>query len=306
MNRGRLRLSDACLDALTRARQPVVTRFDILTLIGRVAHDRGYHGASVYALKSQPIETDYRRVIQQLLEERQLAPDRDFAASVFTVNRIPDAPADTACCIVDPYCYVSHMSAMQHYGLTDRIPEALILTRPASPLWSQMAEQTVIDLQAQLQEATDGFRNFRPRRYEVPDIVRGRPVLIHTTKTPGRAIRERNGFVRLARVEQTFCDMLTEPSLCGGMTHVLEVWRDHAKTYLERIIAAVDDLGSSIAKVRAGYILEELLRVNDPTVDSWHRFAQRGGSRLLDPTRSYQPVYSEGWMISLNADLPAL
>ena len=94
--------------------------------------------------------------------------------------------------------------------------------------------------------------------------------------------------------------MLDQPALCGGMAHVLDVWVAHAPPFVEEIIAAIDRAPEKIIKVRAGYIFNELLQISDERIEAWARFAQRGGSRRLDPAKAYVNRYSEKWMISLN------
>ena len=88
------------------------------------------------------------------------------------------------------------------------------------------------------------------------------------------------------------------------MHHVLEVWKEHASTHLDEIIGAMNAHSlktTKIAYVRAGFILNEFLQIQDKRVNAWIQFAQRGGSRKLDPDKSFEPTFSERWMLSLNA-----
>jgi predicted transcriptional regulator of viral defense system len=94
--------------------------------------------------------------------------------------------------------------------------------------------------------------------------------------------------------------MLVEPHSCGGMASVMTVWRRHARDHLNAIVEAVDEIESKIAKVRAGYILTEVVGIEAPQISAWSAFAQRRGSRKLDPDGPYTPVFSERWTISLN------
>src|SRR5580658_5359401 len=197
----RVRLSDACSDMLAQSKQPVITRYELLLLIAQIARKGSYRGASVYALKPELTETDYRRVVDQLVTEHILTRDPDFPVTVYAVNSLAVSSSADVCCLADPYCYVSHLSAMERYSLTSRIPDALMLTRPTPALWSKLAEQTVAKDAAELGDSVSRFRDLRLRHYGFPDTVRKRPVMVHTTKTLGRSVRDRDSFTRIARIE---------------------------------------------------------------------------------------------------------
>lgn len=110
----------------------------------------------------------------------------------------------------------------------------------------------------------------------------------------------RGSFVRATEIGQTFLDMLESPERCGGMSHVLDVFNNHAEKYLKQIVERIDRTETKLTKVRAGYIISELLGISNPTVESWSQFAQRGGSQKLDPKAVYASQFSERWMLSLN------
>jgi predicted transcriptional regulator of viral defense system len=91
------------------------------------------------------------------------------------------------------------------------------------------------------------------------------------------------------------------PQYCGGMAHVIDVWREHAHTFREEIVNTMDEVGTEIAKVRAGYLLDEVLEAGDDSrIQGWVQFAQRGSSRVLDPTKDFSSAYSEKWILSIN------
>ena len=141
---------------------------------------------------------------------------------------------------------------------------------------------------------------FRLNNVAHPSLVRQRPVKLYKSRHVCSTVNDRSGFARISTIGQTFLDMLRRPVLCGGMNHVIDVWKEHASDHLPAIIAAVDS-ASPVIKCRAGYVIEERLGIRNPRLEAWRLYAQRGGSRVLDPGQPYAPAWSEKWMISLNA-----
>lgn len=242
-----------------------------------------------------------RRVLDNLADTHAIAPDRDYQRGVHRVVSVSESPAEEVCALVNPFGYVSHLSAMQRWGLTNRRPEALYLTMPpanaARPL---VDERMAADYGTPFADLpSDQAVKLHFIRH--PERVRGRKVSVYETKHPGRWLQVRDSHARLATIGQTFVDTLERPQHCGGMAHVLDVWREHASTYREEVVVAVDELATPIAKVRAGYLLDDMLGLgNDSRVQDWVRFAQRGSSRVLDPTKHFNADHSEKWMLSIN------
>lgn len=292
-------LIEAVLDKLLEAGSPAVTDYELYRTALAIATDR----APADSLDNQtPGEWDRKRsrnLTRRLVRRRALVSDQDFRSGVWRiVQAIRAGTAEEVACIADPFCYLSHLSAMQRYGLTDRSPTALHITRPSRPVWNVMKmEKLARELPPEhVEEASKTLVHIGMK-----PSLRRRPVTIHETRHPSRTTQVRGEGTRVVEIGQVFVDMLSEPDLCGGIRHALEVWARHAPDWLDPIVAAVADTASSIVKVRAGHILAERLGIADPRIEAWKAFAQRGGSRKLDPDAPYAPNFSEAWMISLNA-----
>nr|WP_319515782.1 hypothetical protein [uncultured Cohaesibacter sp.] len=280
-------------DLLEQRSEPVLAPYELFRLIWQMYAES--EGKKLYLRSKVPSMEDYTRIRQNLKSAGIIDADKDYKTRAMRVLTVPDKPAENIACLVDPTCYVSHLSAMQRWGLTERNPKNLILTRPPT-------EQAIKIIKMQLGEALDdmGENPFFIKKIRHPKKVRRRPIKVYETKSYGQWLVNRRDKVRISTIGQTFLDMLQKPELCGGMPHVLDVFDEHAKTYAPKIIEAIDGASSDLVKSRGGYILEERLGITHPVINAWKAFVQKGGSRKLDPTKEFASTFSETWMISLN------
>lgn len=279
--------------------KPILQPFEFSTLILRLYQDALTE--KLYLRKSRFDRNDYHRFKSALYHMGIVRNDRDYGRRALRILPISDCPAEEIVCLVDPTCYVSHLSAMQRWGLTNRSPRILMLTRPERDTWQNMLRvyrQKMLGEQGILDE--DHADIYPLHVIEHPERVRGQSIQMYTTKSSGTSLINRGTDMRISTIGQTFLDMLQKPDLCGGMSHVLEVWEEHASTYLNQIVPTIDAAPGALVKSRAGYIFQEYLGLEHPGIEKWKVFSQRGGSRKLDPSKEFAPTYSETWMISIN------
>lgn len=276
---------------------PIITFYDFFVLGYRLFHKKTLGNEPLKRLPREWDRTRAKNAIRRLEAKNTLVADTDFRSGVWRVTQSTRAgSAEEIACIADPFAYVSHLSAMQRYGLTDRSPKALHLTTPKRSLWNALREK-------QLHSDLPNLNQIEPPVLNKPgfkDTIRRRPIAVHVSSHPWTPTPMRGEETKITSIGQTFADMLLEPQLCGGMRHVLDVWENEADQWVPEIIAAIDVTESKIAKVRAGYILSEVMDIDVPALHNWEQFAQRGGSRKLDPDAEYAPEFSERWMISIN------
>lgn len=272
---------------------PVISPFELFELI-RLMYE-GSAGKALYLREESPTAETVSSLRTNLRKSGLLLPDRDYKGRMLRIVSNPDLPADDIVCLADPTCYISHLSALQRWGLTERTSNTLIVTRPDRV---QAIDQLNAIMRERLGQAK---RTPCPLKYIThPEKVRRRSVTVFETKLAGASIAVRGEHAKISAIGQTFLDTLQKPDLCGGMSHVLDIWEEHAETYFEQIIAAIDRSPVALAKSRAGYILEERLGKKHPLIDGWKKFGQRGSSRKLDPAAPFSPQFSETWMLSLN------
>ncbi len=287
------RASKYLADLLEQHNKPVLNHFDFYQIVRAMYRETA--GQKLYLRGVSPGCADILRLKSILKSVGAIGPDRDYGSRVIRVLSVSDLPAEEIVCLVDSACYVSHLSAMQRWGLTNRTPQSLALTRPDRDI-------ATAALRARMNEVME---NQEPNLFPLklvkhPDRVRRRKVVVHESKMAGECLTNRGTNFRLSTIGQTFLDMLRAPGLCGGMSHVLDVWQEHAATYLDEIVCAVDGAVNGLVKSRAGYILQERMDLHHPRIENWKAFGQRGGSRKLDPARDFAPTISKTWMISLN------
>ena len=246
----------------------------------------------------------YRDLCTQLINISLLSEIQPISESkgylLFGQNKA--SPAEIICSL-DPFAYISHLSAMEYHGLTDRFPAILYVTRPSLVEWKQQAQVRMTrDLhEDQAPYLTTGLPKLTPTK-----IARLNQTPIHLCeRSQLGAFRLVSGSnLRVATIGRVFLEMIREPALCGGLQHVVDVYSAEAKRYLRLIIDEIDRHALPIDKVRAGYLLTEVCQLDAPEFQEWQKLAQRGGSRKLDPDGEYATAFSERWKLSIN--LPSL
>ncbi len=288
--------------SLGELEEPVVTRYRLGLIVADLYMKKSFHGESLNRIrKEHASSSEFNKSLLSLEDAGILKPHPDLKHAAFRLlGRKDEDPADVVC-TVDPFCYVSHLSAMAHHGLTNRIPAKLFLSSPPAKEWNAEAEERMEkDLGTGIADYVEGGMPalLRVAMKKINGVEISRFASMHR----GAFKNTRGRMLRVSTIGRTFLDMLRNPELCGGMRHVVEVYEEHAATYLRLISDEVDRHGKPIDKVRAGYLLSEKQGLKNDTVESWVAFAQRGGSRKLNASGEYAPVFSDKWCLSLNLD----
>lgn len=295
----RTRLADALIAKLEEDRRAVVTHYDLFQLLRQLFGPE--NRKKLYLRNNTPDVEELRRVTFNLLKTGGLAIDRDYGRSLYRVLPAGESNAEEVTALANPFGHISHLSAMQRWGLTERRPEALHLTMPRPSTAPLLMEARMAADYGARNDIVASSLPVKMRFIRHPKEVRGRKISIYETKHPTRWLQVQDSHARLATVGQTFVDTVERPQYSGGMAHVIDVWRKHAAIFSEEIISTIDEIGTPIGKVRAGYLLDEVAEdIKDLRVMAWVAFAQRGSSRVLDPTKDFGPRYSEKWMLSIN------
>lgn len=277
----------------------VITEYQLGRLIYQLYLTKEYQGEIISLSKTYADQAAYNRTLKRLLAGAVLNRSRRLPKQMLEIQDLSPPHEAVIACTSDPFAYISHHSAMVHHELALKKSATLYLTSPDPATWRQHAEQTMqLDLDQEYQAyLTSGLpRLTRVRLDKIGKIGIRR----YSPKKTGDYTQIPEKAIAVATIGQTFLDMLRHPEWSGGMKHVLRVFDKFGARYLSNIVQTFDVSGNGIDKVRAGYLLEERLAINDASIDSWAKFAQRGGSRKLDPTAEYLPVWSEKWCLSLN------
>ena len=174
--------------------------------------------------------------------------------------------------------YIGGWSACEHWDLTE-----------------QLFTETVVITTRRLRSAKDEVQGFSFR------VKRTKPDMIFGVRTVWRG-RTR---VNVSDPSRTVADLVSDPSLGGGIRHVADV----VETYFESehldedlLVGYVDRLGNRTAFKRLGY-LTETLDVGSPAFLQCCRDGISSGTSLLDPSLPGSGSYLRRWNLRVNANV---
>lgn len=294
----------AVAQQLAKSGAIVFTRYELVKMAWHIYRQSTFDGVVIRKQRDQLDHATFNRVESQLVQNGVLRPISglpDGAAYTLVGANVTD-PRILACG-VDPFCYISHLSAMEFHGLTDRLPENIYISSPASTQWRGFSE---IRIKRDFGDDYEVFRKVGLPSLQRPTFEKlgGRTVYQFRSIHLGAFQHMKEQHIRIATIGRTFLDMLRDPSLCGGIQHVLDIYKNTAVDYFVLIADELDQHGGAIDKVRAGFVLEDVCGLSNPRIDAWVKYKQRGGSRKLDASAEYNAKFSPRWDLSINTTLP--
>jgi len=299
-----IKITAALARCLSELAQPVVTDYELCLTIFNLFQAKQYRESAIEINKRTKPSPKYLKttVIAPLIELGIILPLTDFPHErVFQILGKQQDAEDIAC-TVDPFAYISHLSAMAYHGLTNRLPKVIYLSTPSPKDWIKFANKKME------KDYSGHFKEFL--EYSLPKLTRinfstilKNKIFRYSSVHQGAFKHIDGRMLRVSTIGRTFLDMLRKPEYCGSMYHVVDVYKNSGEQYSKLIIDEIDRHGTNIEKARTGYLLEEILKIKDNRIDEWANNVQRGGSRKLDPKQPYREIYSERWCISLNMDL---
>ena len=204
-----------------------------------------------------------------------------------------------------PATYVSYLSAIQWYGLTNIIPKKSFITIPTRNIWKRLCIEEISSHAAN--EIL--IKNLDMYPSDSISIILDNPVQF-ITDSKFSELNYKSSFLnnglhfRVKEIGQLFIDMLDKPNYCGGPQHVIDIYEEYGKLYSKQIIKAANKYASELTKARIGFILEKTLNINHPTLLEWKasilKNNVRGGSRKLFAEFDFSPYFSSEWNISIN------
>ena len=281
-----------------------VTDYQIAKVMTALYLRKSFEGQEIDRIqRDAPDRQAYRSHLNGLIKSGVLKPIQNERTGLYALLDRKNISAQDIACIADPFAYIAYLSAMVHHGITDKLPNTLHLCTLPSRNWRENAET--------LQQKELGYSTNELKAMGLPPLRRiairkyGRTnIYQHETVHHGGFINISDRPIRVASIGRTFLDMLRRPDLCGGMGHVINVFKEYATQYKKLIILELDQHGSKIDKVRAGYILNEIMDILDSTtMEKWLACTQRGGSQKLDPQGEYYHEFSDKWCLSINLPL---
>lgn len=259
-----------------------------------------YGNAIVKVRKGANIDNTFSKVLDELATFDKIKPMRNHSTgySYFVKKNHNNTPQELLN-IIYPYGYLSHLSAMQYYDLTDKLPITIFMTFLANNEWK------MVSVKDHLEKVTPFFPEDEEvfchiPRYPVQDTYFKKELFFKRVKKlePHTEFENR---LKVINVGELFIQMLNEPDLCGGFDHVFDIYQQYAKIFLKKILKSLD-MASKIDQTRVCFMLDKVLDIKNQKIDRIKETMknQRGSSRKMISNEPFSPYFCLEWNISLN------
>lgn len=259
---------------------------ELINFLKVIKHSKFFNNKQIIGMrKNTNINKKFAEVSEFLLRRALI---KDSNHSYFTIGTRSYSDIEIVCSLYQ-VGYISYLSAMYLYGLTEQKPTKIDLSTPVRSEWKKY--KVIYERERKNYSINYPSENIRIKSCYINVYPRS------VTYIPTQLINN----IRVIGIGELFLEMIRYPDLCGGFTNVIKIYEKLATLYLSNIIQATNVYGSDIDKCRIGYILSVRLNIINSTILAWKAYSvSRGGSRKLLSSNPYSSIYDDEWCISLN------
>lgn len=186
-----------------------------------------------------------------------------------------------------PVGYLSYLSAMRFYNITNRLPKNIDWVVPHKSDW---------------QAALLSVGAYSDMPYPSSEIdIDNKRLIIHSSDD--FKVRQNTYGVRVISIGDLFIQMLRNPRPCGGFQHVIETFEWYADDWFDTIIESVQSIGTATDKHRIGFILEVFLEMPDKRISEWKSCNTKEEPYKMTDSSEILGPYNHDWNIQLNHSL---
>lgn len=258
-----------------------------------------YGNTQIKVRKGANLGNTFLKVLDDLASFDKVKPMRSHSTGYgyFVKKKHNNTPQELLN-IIYPYGYLSHLSAMQYYDLTDKLPITVFMTFLSNEEWKITATKEHSEKVASF--FPDDEVLFYLPRYPVEDEYFKKRLAFKRVKKL-EPHTEFDNKLKVINIGELFIQMLQEPDLCGGFDHVLDTYNEYGKIFLKKILKSLDT-ASKIDQTRVCFMLDKVLELKHPKIDLIKESmqGQRGSSRKMISKEPFSSYFCLEWNISLN------
>lgn len=183
--------------------QPAVTHHQLAKILFELYKNKSFRQIPIRLAKALPTRSDLSRACNGLLNNGVLSNPSGFPPGVFRYMPQPLKSVEGIICSADAFAYVSHLSAMEFHGLTNRLPMTMFVTTLPPVGWKLQAK---VQMHAALGNDWEAFAASNLLQMTRPKIEKVERKQIHTVTSTiaGAYINVRGSAMRVSSLGRTF------------------------------------------------------------------------------------------------------
>lgn len=278
-------------------------------------------------LNDQPIEKNsyfsnknFYRLCDYLIDEKILIGfNHNTRGYTYFIKKGSKPTSEMAVSAIYPLGFLSHLTAMNLYGVGNTQTSGIYFTCPARKDWKNLCLKNIkqrfknLTISDSISNEYIEINGLILSTQSILDPYPHQNILEEAGSTKALIIINRKVLVEsewwnhchIQNIVDLYLDMLRAPHYCGGISHVLNIYQDSLlkdKDLLQELLNTLTKTGSIIDRARFGYIFDKILGITVPELNNWkiEQKEKRGSSRKLFSNFDFDEFFDDEWNLSIN------